>query len=82
MVRHVLRSWSFCNTLCMYRLAAHGALSAEASQGLSVAQYNLGRMYLEGRGVERDDAEAMRLFRLAEIQGHARATATLKRMHA
>jgi TPR repeat protein len=37
-------------------------------------------MYVEGRGVEQDDAEAVRLFELAEEHGHERASAALKRL--
>ena len=48
-----------------YRLAAE--------QGFASAQYNLGGRYAEGRGVLKDDAEAVRWYRLAAEQGHASA---------
>ena len=41
------------------------------AQGNAYAQANLGLMYSRGRGVERDDSEAVRLYRLAVAQGHA-----------
>ena len=37
---------------------------------LGALLFKLGRKYVEGRGVEQDDAEAMRLFRLAAEVGH------------
>ena len=37
------------------------------------AQYNLGVMYRNGRGVSRDQTEAVRWYRLAADQGDARA---------
>jgi TPR repeat protein len=40
-----------------------------AEQGHAAAQINLGAMYLNGHGVARDDAEAMKWFRLAAAQG-------------
>ena len=44
-----------------------------AAQGFAHAQYNLGVMVYDGRGVPQDYAEAARLYRLAAAQGHARA---------
>ena len=41
-----------------------------ADQGLAGAQFNLGIMYANGRGVVEDDAEAVRWYRLAADQGH------------
>ncbi|KAG0259021.1 hypothetical protein DFQ27_004347 [Actinomortierella ambigua] len=40
-----------------------------AQQGYSLAQYELGRMFQQGRGVEQCHTEAMRWFRIAAIQG-------------
>lgn len=37
------------------------------------AQFDLGDLYFNGKGVKKDDAEAARLFKLAAAQGHARA---------
>jgi hypothetical protein len=42
-------------------------------QGHAGAQFNLGSMYAKGLGVAKDDAEALRLYRLAADQGHADA---------
>jgi TPR repeat protein len=44
-----------------------------AEQGDVRAQYTLGLMYYHGRGVPRNDPEAMRWLRLAADQGHAPA---------
>ena len=51
-----------------YRLAAE--------QGLAMAQYSLGLMYNNGRGVLKDEAEAVRWYRLAAEQGDAAASST------
>ena len=40
-----------------------------AAQGNAKAQHNLGAMYLEGRGVDRDLEQAVKWFRLAAAQG-------------
>ena len=48
------------------------ALRARAEQGDAPAQFALGVMYAEGRGVPQDDAEAVRWYGLAAEQGHAR----------
>jgi len=52
-----------------------------AQQGNAEAQFNLGGMYLKGRGVPQDDAEALRWFRLAAEQGDAKAQAQLGLMY-
>lgn len=44
-----------------------------AEQGHATAQYNLGWMYKNGKGVSQDDAEAVRWYRLAAEQGLASA---------
>ena len=36
-----------------------------AEQGIAFAQYNLGVMYANGRGVPQNDAEAVKWYRLA-----------------
>ncbi len=41
-----------------------------AEQGDAIAQYNLGLMYDNGRGVPQDYAEAMKWYRKAAEQGH------------
>ena len=44
-----------------------------AEQGDAAAQFTLGVMYADGRGVSQDDAEAVRWYRLAADQGNADA---------
>jgi len=44
-----------------------------AEQGDAKAQYDLGALYLSGRGVKQDDAEAAKWFRKAAEQGDAKA---------
>ena len=53
-----------------------------ADQGDVAAQFDLGVMYADGRGVPQDDSEAARLFRLAAEQGHAVAQMVLGGMYA
>ena len=57
-------------------------LRASAEQGDADAQYNLGIMYVTGRGVPQDDAEAVRWYLLAADQGHAVAQFNLGIMYA
>ena len=52
-----------------------------AEQGDATAQYNLGLMYVEGKGVPQDDAEAMRWYRKAAEQGLADAQTNLGTMY-
>jgi tetratricopeptide (TPR) repeat protein len=47
--------------------------SKAADQGNIAAQYNIGWLYRNGRGVVQDYAEAMRWYRKAADQGHAAA---------
>ena len=56
-----------------YRLAA--------DQGYAAAQYILGFIYAEGRGVPKDDVKAVRWYRLAAEQGHACAQSNLGDMY-
>ena len=51
-----------------------------ASSTLQIAEFNLGMMYLLGRGVERDSLQAERLFRQASAQGHKYATSYLLKL--
>ena len=44
-----------------------------AEQGNAQAQYNLGNMYAQGRGVRQDDAQATQWFRKSAEQGNAKA---------
>ena len=48
-------------------------LRNRAEAGDAEAQNNIGWMYFFGRGVARDDTEAVRSFRLAADQGHTLA---------
>lgn len=48
-----------------------------AEQGEADAQYNLGVMYDNGRGVKQDDFEAVKWYRKAAEQGTAQAQAQL-----
>jgi len=52
-----------------------------ADQGHDFAQYNLGVMYANGEGVERDVQEAARLYHLAAGQGYADAQYNLALMY-
>ncbi|MDH5217483.1 MAG: SEL1-like repeat protein, partial [Gammaproteobacteria bacterium] len=52
---------------------AAGLLRPLARDGSVEAQYLLGRMYEQGDGVARDEAEAKKLFKLAADQGHDNA---------
>jgi uncharacterized protein YecT (DUF1311 family) len=53
-----------------------------AKQGHASAQYNLGLMYDNGRGVPEDDKTAVKWYRLAAEQGDAFAQRNLGRMYA
>ena len=44
-----------------------------AEAGDAAAQYNLGVIFDQGRGVPRDTAEALRWYQLAAAQGYAAA---------
>ena len=65
------KNWSVAFVYC----------SADAAQGDADAQYNLGVMYDEGRGVAKDDAEAVRWYRKAADQGMASAQYNLGVMY-
>ncbi len=45
-------------------------LSPEANQGNSKAQFALGLMYQQGKGVDKDSIQAYKWYGLAETQGH------------
>jgi TPR repeat protein len=53
----------YANSAKWYRLSAY--------QGDSLAQLNLGRAYLQGRGVPKDEVEAYALFNLAGVKEEA-----------
>lgn len=48
-----------------------------AEEGDAESQFRLARLYVEGRGVETDDATAVSWYRRAAAQGHPRAQASL-----
>ena len=48
-----------------------------ADQGNAGAQFNLGLMYDNGKGVTQNHAEAVKWYRLAAVQGNARAQSNL-----
>ncbi len=52
-----------------------------AEQGDAVSQFALGTMYENGRGVPKDDVEAVRWYRLAAEQGQASAQNNLAKMY-
>ena len=52
-----------------------------AEQGDADAQYNLGVMYDNGRGVQQDDGEAVKWFRKAAEKGFAKAQCNLGSMY-
>ena len=52
-----------------------------ADQGNGNAQFSLGTIYAEGRGVARDYVEAAKWYRLAADQGHAKAQSNLGIMY-
>jgi len=58
------------------------SLRQAAEQGDAEAQFRLGFMYANGRGVPEDDAEAVRWYRLASVRGHASAQYNLGYMYA
>lgn len=58
------------------------ALRQAAEQGDAKAQAVLGAAYAEGRGVRKDDVEAVRWYRLAAEQGNASAQNSLGGMYA
>ena len=48
-----------------------------AEQGLAAAQFNLGLLYANGQGVQKDDARARQWYEKAAAQGHADAQVNL-----
>jgi hypothetical protein len=49
-----------------------------ANQGLAEAQFNLGLMYMKGEGIDENQDEAVRLWRLSASQGFTQAISLLK----
>ena len=59
-----------------------GRVRAEAAkQGHAGAQYNLARLYDDGRGVDQNDEKAMRWYEKAAVQGHVDAQFNLATMY-
>lgn len=52
-----------------------------AAQGEPVAQFRLGVLYEEGKGITKDSREAIRWYVVASAQGHAEAAYNLARMY-
>ncbi len=67
------RSPSYKQAVYWYRLAAE--------QGVARAQYDLGLMYFEGKGVPQDYKQAVYWYRLAAEQGYADAQSSLGAMY-
>jgi len=74
----------------MYRFAQYGVekdigravdwyLKA-ANQGMPTAQFALGKMLMEGKGVEQDDAAALQWLSLAHVNGSKRAEDYIKHL--
>ena len=61
--------------------AALSILCPMAEKGYAPAQHKLGRMYDEGRGVEKDNVEAVKWFKLAAMQGVSYAQSNLGNMY-
>ena len=57
-------------------------IKALAEQGVAAAQYNLGVMYDNGKGVPENDVEAVKWFRKAAEKGYAYAQFNLGNMYA
>lgn len=57
------------------------SLREKSEAGDRVARYNLGKRYINGDGVPRDEAEAARLFTLSAQSGYAPAQYSLGRMY-
>jgi uncharacterized protein len=57
-------------------------LKPHAEQGNASAQFVIGDMYANGRGVPEDDKQAVKWYRLAAEQGHAKAQSNLGLMYA
>ena len=55
---------------------------ASANRGAPIAQFALGNMYADGKGVAQDDAEAVRWYRMAAERGNDMAQAELGYMYA
>src|SRR2546425_1106147 len=81
----VMRGFAFVALLCIWRMfvppISFGGPQEHATPEDAEAQFNLGVMYHEGRGVSQDDAEAAKWYRQAAAQGHAGAQYSLGVMY-
>ena len=77
-----LASMSCATSIRLLPPAGVTELQARAEAGVPGAQFNLGVMYAEGRGVSQDDAAAVYWYRLAADQGLAEAQFNLGVMYA
>ncbi len=59
----------------------YGTALQAAAQGGALAQFNLGWMYTEGKGVTQDYAEAVKWYRLSAAQSYAPAQHNLGVMY-
>jgi TPR repeat protein len=74
----------------MYRFAQYGVAKdireavawymKAADQGMATAQFALGKMLMEGKGVERDDVAALQWLSLAHVNGSKRAEDYVKHL--
>jgi len=79
---YTISVWTGFDDRLAYFAGSHeGDFRASAEQGDADAQYNLALMYDRGVGVEEDDAEALKWYRLAAGQGYAKAQYNLGMMY-
>ncbi len=76
------RAEDYARAIELFRPFAEQGTNAADYKYAAAAQFNLGVMYDNGRGVEEDDVQAFRWFSLAADQGHASAQYNLGTMYA
>lgn len=69
------------NTVSQDHGAPDQGIQSAAESGDAAAQYRLGLMYEEGKGVRQDDASALRWYRKSAVQGNPDAQYRLGRMY-
>ncbi len=78
-------SAGFAEAMAAYRIADYQTAYREflplAEGGMAAAQYKLGLLYENGRGVEKDLAAAQKWYGLAAAQGYSRAQYNLGFVH-
>jgi TPR repeat protein len=74
-------AWDEVNTEAERNTEAAKWFRLAANQGHAEAQYNLGEMYLSGRGVPKSHTEALKWIGLSANQGHAEAQYNLGEMY-